>query len=302
MSAPPAAPARDLWDDYTQFHRLAVATQDVDPVYPVLRHVLGAAGLAGLAVDAVVLHVAYYDLGSALTALELRAAGTRYADLPTGLPTATERRAHRDQRQFARHLRHLDDLVALHGSLVRYLDAATLPPDPAARWTALRARVEAVHGNGRWASYKTAEMLQKVAGWPLAAPDMGMAGASGPAHGLHRLGLAAPEAPPAALEDAGRLVVKSLAAAGQAGADLATAETTLCDFSSLAKGRYYVGMDIDGMLAQLRRAAPGELTAAAYTARAATLPPAYLGELGGWDGPSRDRARIYRDGGGIVER
>lgn len=296
MRAPAESP---LWADYARFHRLAVTTEDVDPVYPVLRELTAQLSPADR-VDAVVIYVAYYDLGSALTAFRERQAGTVLADLPLTLPCATERRAHRDRRQLARHINHAHDVAARHGSLHAFLSEPLEPADPRGSWTRLRQQVEMIHGNGRWASYKTAELLQKVAGWPVEAPDMGMAGASGPAAGLRMLGVAS-EDNPAALEEAGAAVTAALSAAGLPGAELATAETTLCDFHALDAGRYYVGHDIDAMQQALNRT-PSELTGAAFAARSASLPVAYLGELGGWSGPDKERARIYRDRGEIVER
>lgn len=286
-----------LWDAYTQFHRAAVTTQDVDPVYPVLRHL--TADLDDMArVEAVVIYVAYYDLGSALVAWQARRDGASLADLPPGR-CGTERRAHRDRQQFYRHTAALAQVDTLHGGLAPFL-REYLSDDPRGSWTLVRRRIEQVHGNGRWASYKTAELLQKVAGWPVDAPDMGMDGATGPAAGLRLLG-ASQRSSPATLERMGATVARQLATEGLPGTELSTVETTLCDFHALVDGRYYVGHDIDQMQEQLNRA-PRAASATAFAARAATLPPAYLGERNGWTGVDRDRCRLFRDLGVIRER
>lgn len=287
-----------LWADYGTFHQLAVTTSDVDPVYPVLRHILADATPAERT-EAIVLYVAYYDLGSGLTAVAERRAGTSIADLPLNLPCATERRAHRDRRQLARHLGHLHEVARHHDGLHRFL-SQELPAAPRSAWSAVRTRVELVHGNGRWASYKTAELLQKVAGWPIDAPDMGMAGASGPAHGLRML-IADEGDPPAVMERHGATVAAGLHVDGRPGTELSTVETTLCDFHALADGNYYVGHDIDAMQAQLDHA-PAPAAALAFAGRAAALPHAYLGEISGWHGVDRARKRVYRETGQIVER
>ena len=73
-----------------------------------------------------------------------------------------------------------------------------------------------------------------------------------------------------------------------------TAETSLCDFYALNKGRYYVGIDIDEMQEQLLRV-PSDLTPLAFKARYETLPHEYLGELNGWEGIDKKRKGVYRD-------
>lgn len=289
-----------LWEDFVTFHRLAVTVGDVDPVYPVLAELVRD-WPAAEQVEAAVIYVAYYDLGSGLAAINARADGASLAHLPTVLPAATERRAHRDRRQLARHLTHLDDLRCEHGTLHHFLrQPVAAAANPQQGWRRLREQLETIHGNGRWASYKTAEVLQKVAGWPVEAPDMGMAGASGPAHGLRMLGITG-ATHPNELEEAGVALTRALARTGLPGAELSTVETTLCDFHALVEGRYYVGHDIDQMQAQLDRT-PSLLTRAAYTARGDVLPAAYLGEIGGWAGPNPARRRVYRDTGVILER
>ena len=88
-------------------------------------------------------------------------------------------------------------------------------------------------------------------------------------------------------------------------ATLATVETTLCDFHSLVKGRYYPGLDIDVMLEQLLGAGLSEeMLGVALRARRLSLPGEYLGELEGfrWRGPDRARKQVYRRTGEIVER
>ncbi|MGH8921209.1 MAG: hypothetical protein ACRDZY_13105, partial [Acidimicrobiales bacterium] len=59
--------ATRLRADYVRWHHLQVATRDVDPTYPVLAGVVRRLALgADAAAWLVLLHVAYYHLGSAL--------------------------------------------------------------------------------------------------------------------------------------------------------------------------------------------------------------------------------------------
>lgn len=280
------------FDDYRRWHHLQVDSCDLDPVYPVLD---------AYAADAdehqrswlCMLHVCYYHLGSSLTAYaaypEPASLPADYAALEAAglltLPTGTERRAHRSRRQLARHL------LAMRSTW-----ADVSPWDWAAKdwwWPALNDRLTTVAGNGRWAAYKGAEMLQKVAHAPTAATDAGHAHSSGPRKGLGLLYVNLP----AGNDDRTIAVLDGLTstlADTLTEPDVAQVETSLCDFASLVHGNYYLGHDIDQMLAQLadpRVTVPADI----WQARADALPGVLLGEHHGWAGIRRDLKRIYAD-------
>jgi hypothetical protein len=299
-------PAR-LRADYARFHRLALATGDVDPVYPVLAALARRLGLTPAERAWLVFcHVAYYHAGSGLAAFAATRTARDACMAPLNMPVGTERRAHWTRPRLAAHLAGLERAARPHGGDLHAWAAEGLPGDPVKAWPALTARLAALPGNGRWAAYKTAEMLAAVAGLDAEAPDMGHAHSTGPRAGLALLYPAAPAGhgprAVAALDALSAQVVAGLLADGAA-ASMATAETTLCDFHALHAGRYYTGHDIDLMLAQLRAVRPaGGFYEAAVAARAATLPAPYLGELGGWAGPDRDRRRWYRETGHVYAR
>lgn len=295
-----------LWSDYERFHRLAVETGDIDPVYPVLRHYgWHFTGDAESLLWLTFLHVAYYDLGSAITVWH----ATPQPAMPAVIryPTGTERRAHRDTPQLERHLADLVATAEHYGGLGAWLNKAMASaPTPEDRWDEVSAAVRSVMGNGRWAGFKTCEMLAKVNDYDLAAPDMDHRYSSGPRHGLRML---YPDLPTtdraedvADMDQASLQLVDHLAALGLPGADLATAETSLCDFHSLAHGNYYVGHDIDQMLAQLNRRDDLEHMDVLHAARATAFPDAYLGERHGWDGVDKERRKVYMLTKEIVER
>src|SRR5579872_6034148 len=161
--------------DYAKFHRLALETQDVDPVYPVLREIAKSEGLSREdTIRLVFCHVAYYHLGSGLAYF----AGER-----ARMPTGTERRGHRVDSRLAIHLEAIENIASSAGGFAAFLDPA-IGVAPRQSWANLVAKVETLPGNGRWASYKTAEMLWKVAGFQVQAPDMGHANSTGPRQGL----------------------------------------------------------------------------------------------------------------------
>lgn len=299
-----------LFEDYVRFHRIQMANRDVDPVYPVLRGVGDALDWTlEMRVRSVFLHVAYYDLGSALAALDRRAPFLRaFRDPVPGLKCGTERRRHRMGDNLAVHLADLERITHEQDGLSRWVNGACLEDDPADNWRAMSDQLMQVDGNGRWAAYKTCEMLASVCGLPLEAPDMGHANSSGPRAGL---GLLYPETRGLIgnrpeiireLDEVSDLLVRELRAR-ETEASAATAETTLCDFHSLVEGRYYAGLDIDVMQEQLERAPLSrEMLRTALEARRAALPAQYLGELNDRTGSDRARKRVYRLTGEIVER
>jgi len=291
-----------ILDDYTHFHALALETHDVDPVYPVLRKLADELNWdTDVRIFAVLAHVAYYDLGSALQAV---AAGRWLPGLPFGL----ERRNHRVPARFEKHWMSLEHQFAIHRGFARWFNEALVFKDPVASWEAVTAELLKVWGNGRWAAYKTCEMLQQVAELPLAAASMDHAYSSGPRSGLE---LVLPEAAYGLVGNGAHTIqvldtiseglCKYLAGTGLT-ANVEQVETTLCDFHALHAGRYYVGHDIDQMQEQLARMPSSAMKTAAFKARRETLPEQYLGELHGKTGIDKARKRVYKDTGEIVTR
>ena len=72
-------------------------------------------------------------------------------------------------------------------------------------------------------------------------------------------------------------------------------ETSLCDFNSLYKGRYYAGHDIDMQMERL-----AYCDASLWEARASAIPQEYRGEVVGWFGVRKELMAKYRDESLIV--
>jgi hypothetical protein len=278
---------------YYRWHWLQKATKDIDPVYPVMREYLVECGTSDSQMAWLVfLHVAYYHLGSALLV---------FGDNPNPhmpkpdrlkLPTATERRGHRDPDKLAGHFQALFDMFDVFGGPYAALCAPS--------WTEQIDRLLSVYGNGRWAAYKTAEMAQKVLGRPIQPTDAQHADSTGPRKGLADVFGPQPAGnSTAVIADLDRRTTSLAANLGET--DLGYVETSLCDFHSLLAGHYYLGHDIDAMQAQLY-AVPSEETLPIFTARRETLPHEYLGEFHGWIGPDADRKRAFLRTGEILER
>lgn len=286
------------WNDYVEFHREQIESWDIDPVYPVLRWIAKDADRES-ALWLTFLHVAYYHIGSALAVWDRHPYPTIPDDDLLRLPCGTERRGHRDPAKLRKHL---TSLVAC-APLTTFVDRA-VTRDPKRSWARMEILLQTIWGNGRWATYKTSEMLMKVNDLPLEATDMGHKNGSGSKHGLKLL---FPNAPtgntPRDIEILDRMSQTLVDVLNRAGveASLETAETSLCDFHSLVEGRYYVGHDIDAMFGQLQ-AVPSSLTEKAIQARFETLPHRYVGELQGWETIDDERKRQYKQTGQLLFR
>lgn len=295
----------ELWPDFTRFTKLAVETRDVDPVYPVLNAYLRGQGIEPGEDDAMwlsVAHLTWYDMGSALNAWHEWDLSQESPNVT--LRCATERRGNRDPNQLEKNLASWRSHAKRDG-LAGYL-IGNLPGDPRRAWQEVMNRIERVHGNGRWASYKLAEILIKVNEVPLEPYHMGHANSSGPRRGLELIIDNLPQGDrPEDIEflddmSAGLVAGLQMRLPGMK-LYVEEVETTLCDFHALHDGRYYVGNDIDQMQQQLMDR-PGHWTDDVLQARYDSLPHAYLGELNGWVGIDKARQKAYKETGEILTR
>ncbi|HSV39806.1 MAG TPA: hypothetical protein VLI04_13700 [Nocardioidaceae bacterium] len=277
------------------FARWHVESGDVDPVYPVMEHLIGPT----LDLDwderisFVLLYVAYYDIASALRAwTEGWRIDGDLTDEQLRYRTGTERRAHRDVRQFRRHIESMQAMVSHFGGPDEFL---SLPDDdPRMRWRVFQDRLSLIHGNGRWAGYKTGEILDTVLGHNCPPPDAGHAYSSGPRKGLVDLVPASARwtgNDPATIRQLDQLTNWLV---DRWKIPVAQVETVLCDWHSTVNGHYYVGHDIDLMQEQVSRVS-ADVRNLIMEARAAVFDHRWLGEFGGWDGVRKPLNRLFVD-------
>lgn len=291
-----------LWHDFVRFCRLQLTSQDVDPMYPVLEYLYRGMEHEQ-ALWHTVLYVGYYSIASATQVFDKVPHPALLPASLAKLPTGVERRNFRDG-SIVRHIDYVLALVAHYGSLEAWL-THNFTDDYVHNWKRLQDTLQMPYGNGRWASYKTAEILQKAHHYPLQPTDMGLAFSTGPRWGL---ALFCSEVKGNSKED-----IKALETYGQQlrvtllhfGVEMGIEqlETMLCDFHALYDGNYYVGHDIDQMQEQIVRAElETRLALPLYQARAATLAYKYLGEEQGWNGIDRERKLRYKQKGVVLDR
>lgn len=299
-----------LQADYLRWHPAQVASKDIDPVYPVLRLLADDWDLteeerAWLCFT----HVVWYHPGSTLVGYKLM---PDFTWIPTedkalwesgllDLPCETERRGHRPKQPLINHLHGLRETFTESGGCLDWVEKALgLSNNPKQRWLDLNEALMTLVGNGRWAAYKTAEMLQKVCDVPVEAADAGHRYSSGPRKGLEILHPGLPVG-----QDADTVehldFLTELWADKLGEPDIAQVETSLCDFNSLVHGRYYLGHDIDSMQhAWSHPAIKDRLPTGAWEAREATFDRQFLGELNGWEGVRKEANRHYKTTGELL--
>lgn len=299
----PFQPDPAVLADVAAFARVQLASRDIDPAYPVLAS-LELNLERSAAVWRTVLYCAYYDLASSEEAFLAVPEPGPIPDSVARLPTGIERRGLRGGANLQRHIASVLALADHFGSIWQWLGYGVEPDREGnvEAWRRVQNNASLAWGNGRWATYKLAELLKSVHKWPLAAPDMGNEGSSGPVAGLRLLFPSGEldEVNTATLDLAAFEVRHRLAADYHLDLPWEQLETVLCDFHALADGRYYPGFDIDLMLAQANRpGVPFAVVQRILAARSGAFDPRWLAERHGGSGVDPGRKRLYRDRGVI---
>jgi hypothetical protein len=283
---------------FCTFATAQIVSGDLDPTYPVLKRFYADEGIpTEQALWRTLLYVTWYNLSSA----EL--AWTRYPsprELPNDLrlATGTERRGFRGNNLAALHVNTLLALVRSRfgGKLSNWVEAA-VGPGGKAGWQQVRGAFQQVPYGGHWSSYKWADLLKNVHGYPITAADIGVGGGgetAGPVPGMVRITgeswkriVVDVELQQAVHDEAVRRLVPFN------GLDML--ETACCDFNSLSKGSYYMGHDLDQ---QRETLAP--CSEALKKARLASFDHKYLGEFGGWMGVRKELKGHYLKTGEVL--
>lgn len=301
---------RETFKHFAKFSFYHLKSEDIDPVYPVLKVMQ-----RGMDQDTKLWHsylyVAWYNIASAHAVFLKNPVPSQrilqFLEENDDFPTGVERRNLRGGRVYGHiqdYLRILEeeydwDQQALYLDGVPHRRAKT-QEERNENWLEVNANIQGIYGNGRWAAYKQCEILRRVNGFEIEAPDMGNQFSSGPRHGLERFyGEIEGESKDAIskLDAMGEDLQRKLLKVG-IDVDIEHLETLLCDWNSVAKGKYYVGHDIDLIQEQiLKFEEEGRLTEeearVLWDARKEALPNQYLGELNGWVGVQKDRQKAF---------
>lgn len=293
--------------ELSAFAREHMASNDIDPVYPMLRHIYTEMGLGHeRALWFTFLYVGVYNLPTALRMFDGGGnPGHLYIKDYGTMDTGTERRTFRGVSgltKFIDHVQSYNRLWKAVGSQRSWIEL-DWGKSPQTNFDLFFGTAQTIQHNGRWAAYKWAEILKKVHSYNLAAPDLSLQYSTGPKAGMMRLfGKAYDMANDMQRERMLPAVLRSrLFDQGVLVPDWEALETIVCDYNSLAEGRYYVGHDIDQLLAQIMAAKQGgHITEDEYSllmeARKASFPHQYLGEVHGWDKPDARMKQAFASG------
>lgn len=239
--------------DFLVFAEHMVRSEDIDPLYPVLRALYQQYGFKQeQALWATALYLAYYNLPSALQALALWPLYDRPQPAASELhrfPRAVERRGLRAESALAAHLHSLVSEVHTSVDFAAWLRQGWTG-QVYANYEVFWETAQRPWGNGRWAAFKWCELLKKVHGFNLAAPDMRMQYCSGPREGLCWLFSLEEPQTVGTLNLAGEHVYHLLHNHGFR-SDWEQVETLLCNFNSMRKGNYYCGHDWSEIVEQV---------------------------------------------------
>lgn len=299
-----------------------VRTQDLDPLYPILRRLNEQDGHEPGSDEAMkrsVVYTAFYNIAAAECVVEA-AKHDKSAVVARQLAgrAGTERRGLRTPDFMVFHLNSIGIRARDAGGFTPWLQQHwTEESTPKERWELATEVLLAVPYNGRWAAYKTCDILAEVHGWPMEAPDAGHRFSSGPREGLLLLQAQTghtflPDLPEhndqsqGAIErlDRATETVQHELWRRDVPMKMSEVETILCNWKALVSGRYYIGHDVDEMLGQvLSLPQTGEYASVRsrlLKARRATFMPELLGEQLGWIGVRKELMGTYAWTGELV--
>lgn len=283
--------------DFAMFGRAMILSGDIDPQFPILRHMYEYLELdRNTALWWTCIYLLYYHLGSAVQAWK------RYPkpdiilkkDWSSDLPYFKQRRCFRGNK----HARNqINTLVSLSdGDLVTWIDNL-VSTNREKSWTRIREAVSELPYHGPWSSYKFCDMMKFVHSYPITAPDIGTkpGATAGPIAGLNTLtGLGWNRC--AGDSQLHRDLLQMVIDLGAPVNGLDQLESMLCDWQSLNNGRYYLIHDIDRDLAQLETVGKSDRYAKIlYETRYQIFDKRFLGELNNWKGVRSELNSVYRD-------
>lgn len=276
-------------EDYAHLHWEETRTWDIDPHYPILKHIGDTLPTQDDKAWLTLRHAAFYHLGSTLRSYT-ESPGPNLPNKHLTLPVSSNRRGFRVPQRLRQHWDHLLTQIEQAGGPANYLTPTTTGTQG---WQQIFTKAQHTYGNGRYFAYKIAELSKEVMGHNITAPDAGHTYSTGPRRGLAWLHPNLPQGNnPQTINTLNQITTQLAQTIGEPAIE--RVETSLCAFDSLNKGRNYLGLYIDEQQHQLNQT-PSDLTQTAYNARQQHIPNTYLGELNGWHGIQKQKLTTYRD-------
>lgn len=298
---PKGRPARAAsMTDFLKAARLQLGTSDFDSEHPLYMRLMRDTGIRPDSREGYwlsFLYMAFYDEASAWVTFKHSDPFT-VPKIASTLPIGTNRRNLFGDRI----LQHLGSLAEAEASAPGW-PLHNFTGDPRADWERLKDNICSVWGNGRFARYTTAEMLQKVNLAPVEVTDFDNDGSSKPADAIDRLFACGRTVD--ALDAHGEKVYTKIRAAGLKPSytplDRGVVESILCNYSGMCRGVFYSGRNLDRQQARILRVEGlGHKLQGLWEAREKVFHRKHLGEHNGWEGIDRNRLTHYRETGELL--
>jgi hypothetical protein len=178
--------------------------------------------------------------------------------------------------------------------------------NPVKDWDILKQNINEVYGNGRFGTFTTAEMIQKVNGADVEITGFDNDGSSAPADGVSRIY----KCDRNNLQDLDKNAEKIYGDLLRlqmnpfyTKTDRGVTESVLCNLSGMCRGRFYSGRNLDRQQQRIKRVEGLGYTKELkplWEARKQVFQHDFLGELNGWEGISKPRLTAYRDEGKLL--
>lgn len=228
--------------DFELFSRALIASEDVDPVYEIIPHLIENGSFDKQWF--IFCYVAFYSLESAMVMCDtMRTRGHWNPEKFRELRLSTLKKFGHERRGTARNI---DVQIGMFNEIVKFIDlfvTEALSKDS----LHFRKRIEELPNHGGWAAFKIAEIYEKSLGKAqLIIPDLGLEGrdansTDGPVSGLRWL-FGREFTYDKDIYPIWNKFGSDLADAW--GVDIGKVETCLCKFHKFKTGKYYIGHDI----------------------------------------------------------
>jgi hypothetical protein len=280
-----------LFDVFCRFGTLQVYSWDIDPTYPVLRKIYDMEGISpNNRLWRTFLYVTFYSLGSSYRVWDKHPEPCLPPPEDLREPTGIERRGFRARPDLVqKHIQAALDATN-GGDFLGWVQSYGTGEDG---WNNARDAMRSLPWGGNWSAYKWADLLAATHDVALTAPDFGVGGGgatAGPIPGMVIL-TGHPWEKCAKDIDLQRDLYERCVKAGVPFKGMDQVETSLCDFNSLCKGRFYVGHDVDSQMEHFKK---GGVPPLFWEARSA-IPDEYRGEKRDWFGVRKSLKRDFAD-------
>lgn len=290
-------PQPKIHPHFLEFARMELASCDFDAEHPMIIHICERCQLdLEHRLWLCFLYMAFYDEASMWVTYNMTDPFTVPPQECLELPIGKNRRNLYGQSIH----RHFVDLCRIKYSIEGW-PLQDYGKDPHQNWQSLKDNIGSVWGNGRFATFTTAELIQKVLKINIEVNGLDNKGSSGPADGIARAFYCDKKSIPQ-LDQYGLEGFQLLKDLGMKPTytdfDMGVVESIYCTFGATCRGKFYPGRNVDRQQSRIMVVEEqGYDLSYLWEVRSKTIDHKFLGERNNWDGIDKDRLTLYRNEG-----